>query len=269
MNAVEGQAGGWSRMNGRRVALVLAHPGHELRLHGCLERLKPRVYILTDGSGHAARSRLDQSLLLLQATGANPGNLFGRFTDRALYALLMSKETAIWPALAETLAADLLANGIDTVIADGFEGFNPAHDLCRLLAEAAVTRLQSQGRPVTQFAFPLDGPPSGQPAVPGPEALVLPLTPAELARKRAAALNYPALAGDIQLAVNRYGWEGFESEWLFPAGQTQLPPPGWRPYYEIHGEHQVESGVYDRVLRYKEQFRPAAYALRAAAEREA
>ena len=79
----------------------------------------------------------------------------------------------------------------------------------------------------------------------------------------------PEVAGDIQLAVNRYGWEGFESEWLFPAGQTQLPPPGWRPYYEIHGEHQVESGVYDRVLRYKEQFRPAAYALRAAAEREA
>ena len=43
----------------KRCALVVAHPGHELRVYGWLALRKPDVYILTDGSGHTGNSRLD------------------------------------------------------------------------------------------------------------------------------------------------------------------------------------------------------------------
>lgn len=32
-----------------RAALVVAHPGHELRVYGWLEQARPRVFVLTDG----------------------------------------------------------------------------------------------------------------------------------------------------------------------------------------------------------------------------
>ena len=38
----------------QRAVLVVAHPGHELRVHGWLELARPTVCILTDGSGHQA-----------------------------------------------------------------------------------------------------------------------------------------------------------------------------------------------------------------------
>ncbi|MSQ47696.1 MAG: hypothetical protein EXR78_04785 [Deltaproteobacteria bacterium] len=52
------------------AALVIAHPGHELRLHGWLQHARPWVSVLTDGSGHADHSRLDSTTTLLHDVGA-------------------------------------------------------------------------------------------------------------------------------------------------------------------------------------------------------
>jgi hypothetical protein len=46
-------------------ALIIAHPGHEIRVHGWLERAKPVVYVLTDGSGRSGQSRLASTARLL------------------------------------------------------------------------------------------------------------------------------------------------------------------------------------------------------------
>lgn len=43
---------------GARAGLMIAHPGHELLVHGWLEVAHPRVFVLTDGSGRCAQSRL-------------------------------------------------------------------------------------------------------------------------------------------------------------------------------------------------------------------
>src|SRR5262249_34481437 len=42
-----------------------AHPGHEVRLHGWLEMVRPEVFILTDGSGATGQSRLNATTTLL------------------------------------------------------------------------------------------------------------------------------------------------------------------------------------------------------------
>ena len=38
-----------SSWEGLRAALVIAHPGHELRIHHWLERVKPRVFVQNQG----------------------------------------------------------------------------------------------------------------------------------------------------------------------------------------------------------------------------
>jgi len=60
-----------------RAILVIAHPGHELRVHGWLEAMAPAVWILTDGSGHTGRSRVDSTTRVLESTGAAPGPVYG------------------------------------------------------------------------------------------------------------------------------------------------------------------------------------------------
>src|SRR5260221_8686768 len=58
-------------MNSTRPALIIAHPGHELRVHRWLEKTRPLVLVLTDGSGRTAQSRLASTTRILkQAAGA-------------------------------------------------------------------------------------------------------------------------------------------------------------------------------------------------------
>ncbi|PYT01250.1 MAG: hypothetical protein DMF65_07865 [Acidobacteria bacterium] len=66
-------------------AIVVAHPGHEVRLHGWLERERPLVLILTDGSGREGRSRIASTTRYLEKFGARRGRVFGRFTDLEVY----------------------------------------------------------------------------------------------------------------------------------------------------------------------------------------
>ena len=67
-----------SRAGGAPAALVVAHPGHELRVHHWLERTAPVVCVLTDGSGANGRSRIGSTLGLLRLAGADAGPIFPR-----------------------------------------------------------------------------------------------------------------------------------------------------------------------------------------------
>ena len=97
MDALPDLSSSWE---GLRAALVIAHPGHELRIHHWLERAKPRVFVLTDGSGHTNRSRLGQTAALLDAAGALRGSMFGRFTDREIYRAILASDVDAFIALA-------------------------------------------------------------------------------------------------------------------------------------------------------------------------
>src|SRR5215210_7115197 len=121
-----------------RTALVVAHPGHELRVHGWLERERPEVFVLTDGSGSTGQSRVSSTVEVLRGAGAHPGSLFGRFRDSELYEVILDGRIEVLTGLARELADALIDRRVETVVADAIEGFNPSHDLCRLLTDAAV-----------------------------------------------------------------------------------------------------------------------------------
>ena len=247
---------------GVRPALVVAHPGHELRLHRWLELTGPSVLVLTDGSGAEGLPRLAATSRLLAAAGAAPGPVYGRLTDRALYAAILARDATLAVGLVEELAATFVREGVDYVVADALEGYNPAHDLCHLLVSAAVARAAHAGRRVAQFDFPLIGPPAA--GAPGEPAVELRLDDAALARKLAAARAYAELGDEVEETLAAHGVESFGVECLRPLGPAALdaPPPGRPPFYERYGADQVAAGRYARVLRYREHFAPLAALVR-------
>jgi hypothetical protein len=67
------------------VHLIVAHPGHELLLHGWISRNKPLVHILTDGAADSSMTRLGGTAELLRDLGARSGAIFDRLSDREAY----------------------------------------------------------------------------------------------------------------------------------------------------------------------------------------
>jgi hypothetical protein len=250
---------------GRRSLLVVAHPGHELRVHGWVETARPEVWVLTDGSGHGESSRLDSSRTLLGRAGATVGSVFGRWSDREAYRILLERDVAAVDGLVRELAAALVARQVDYVVGDAWEGFNPVHDLCRLIVDAAVVVAERRGdRAVADFEFALEGSP--QDWAGGGEALVWDLDDEGLARKLAAAHAYPELAEEVARAVAAHGAAAFRTERLHrvvPLGT--LSRVDGRPLFERFGEERVAAGHYTQVLRHAEHFAPLASAVSALA----
>ncbi|MFL5386512.1 MAG: hypothetical protein ACJ8GN_28685 [Longimicrobiaceae bacterium] len=243
-----------------RPVLVVAHPGHELRVYGWLESAAPLVCVLTDGSGSGGEARLESTTRLLAGTGARPGAIYGRMSDREIYTAILDRDFACFTELAEQLAGELDACGADCVAGDAVEGYNPSHDVCRLVINAALRLL---GRTVPAYDFALVGAPDGCPEALRAQALWMDLDEAALARKLAAARSYEELAGEVEHALARFGVAPFRTECLRPVDLSQryVWDPAEVPYYETYGEKRVAEGAYDRVLRFGEHVRPLADAL--------
>lgn len=230
-------------------------------MHGWLERARPTVFVLTDGSGSRGRSRLEATTRLLARMGARPGTIYGRFTDRELYAALLAGNPGPFLALARELAAAFVATGHALVVGDALEGYNPSHDVCRLLLGTAVGLARGAGARIVGFDFALATPPEADSA--HPTALRVELDAAALARKLQAARAYPELGDDVEGALAPRGAAAFRIEYLRP--MTDLIVEGDpEPFYERYGEQRVGEGHYAHVLRYREHMVPLMAALREA-----
>ena len=251
-----------SRGHPAPTALVVAHPGHELRVFGWMERVRPTVFVLTDGSGSTAQSRLDATARLLAATGARRGSMFGRFTDRALYSALIDGRTDVLLDATFELADALRACRIEVVAGDAAEGFNPGHDVCRFILDAAVRLAADGASPLRNLEFSLVDAP-GAALAGATDVECVELDSAALARKLAAAGAYEELRAEVDQAIARFGADAFAREVLAPA-RTAAAVRVWDddpPFYERHGLHRVTEGVYDRALTWADHVRPACEAL--------
>jgi hypothetical protein len=248
-----------------RSALVVAHPGHELRVHGWLEQARPFVFVLTDGSGSTGHSRLASTRQVLRAAGATEGSIFGRMPDRQLYAAVVRREVGLFTSLAEELACSFLSLQIDVVVSDAREEYNSAHDLCWFLVEAAVTMAaHRRARELESFDFGLIARPDECPGGDRKPEIRLTLDDRTLERKLVAARGYPEMASELEVALRRFGAEAFRAECLGRADHD--PERDWQPhgvpYYEQYGEEQVAAGLYSEVLRGDEHMVPLVAALR-------
>ena len=255
-----------------RAALVVAHPGHELMVHGWLESVRPRVFVLTDGSGRSNKSRLASTTKILDQVSAQQGGIYGRLTDAAAYAAILNREFDLFINFARELSEALVIEGIDSVAGDAFEGYNPMHDACRLVINAAVKLAsRTHGRSVENFAFSLVSQSDVSPEPLPANELHLQLDDAALARKISAAQGYAELAGEVFEALGKISVNAFRLERLRPVGldanaRHRFDEP---PFYEQYGEKQVAAGHYGQVLRYAEHMVPLAEALGHYADRSA
>ena len=239
--------------------LVVAHPGHEVSLTGWLTMMKPSVFVLTDGSGQLGRSRLHSTTKVLLRTGARPGSIYGHVSDQEVYEAMLRRDVALFLGMAHDLADRLVLDGIDYVVGDSAEGYNPTHDVCRILVGGAVelaTRLR--GRPIGNYEYVVTGQRLDCMAGRCGGTIRLTLDDDALERKLAAAHAYPELVGEVKTAIQRDGIEGFRYECLHPVDNriSWAPEGNGKPHYEMHGESRVASGKYRRPVRYAEHIVP-------------
>lgn len=269
-----------------RTALVIAHPGHELCLHGWLGLARPEVFILTDGSGRLGTPRLDSTAKILDATGARPGGFFGPLVDRSIYQALLRRDVEFFTELASELARVLAEGRFRYVVGDAFEGYNPTHDICRVLADVAVelANRRDPSRRIESFDFPIVGPVERDAGQPG--GLRLRLDERAFVRKMEAVRSCPELADEVgamidgadlgaldsfvdlagevkELMAARGGADFLRVEHLRRvAGVRGRLPEVTRPlFYERYGERLVSLGHYTEAIRYREHFVPVAEAL--------
>lgn len=243
-----------------RTALVIAHPGHELRVLAWVRRVRPRAFPLTDGSGTTDSPRLDESVALLESAGATlaPAAV-PALPERAYYRALLDGDIGFFLTVAEQLRAAFAHDGIERAAGDALEYFNTIHDLCRYLLDAVCLRLQRSGQTVENLAFLLEERPD---RVPAEGQVHVALSAEELAWKRAAATGYEALRGEVERALAEHGEAAFHHEFLCRCtAPSFLAQPEAEPYYEKRGREQVARGRYSTVITFRQHLAPVARAL--------
>jgi hypothetical protein len=251
--------------------LVVGHPGHELRVHGWLSDARPLTLVLTDGSGHGGTPRLSSTTDLLGRAGAAIGPVFGKFSDALMYQTLLKRHTSVLVDLAVEISEVIIRNRITVVAGDDAEGYNPTHDVCRMLIDAAIELAQaSSDASIANLAFALMDHPDKARATGGSRSSQIVLGDESLARKISAALDYAELAGEVRHARQTWGDEAFRMETFRHVAPGELwTPMGEAPFYENYGSERVKAGAYAEVIRYDQHIRPLADALAARALRRA
>lgn len=271
-----------------RAALVVAHPGHELCVYGWLERARPRVFVLTNGAGRSGTPRLASTTKILSQAAAVPGSIYGRFADLDIYAAVLEGDSGLFERLIVELAEAFVREEIESVAGDAIEGYNPAHDVCRLVIDAAVELARrTSGRPIVNRDFLLFGRHNTHPEELRATAVWLELDDEMLARKLQLARAYPELRNEIDALLDKkaletlrafpelsahvsdfvtsaMGSEAYRVECLRLVSNPARGNGAAKevPFYERYGELLVAAGVYRRAIRYRDHIMPLAEALR-------
>lgn len=255
--------------------LVIGHPGHELPVYGWLRQSSPYVTIITDGSGRTGMPRIAASLEIIAAAGARTSDVFGQLSDAALYRALLTRDCALFIAMAQRLADSLAREDCPYVVGDASEGYNPTHDVCRLLINAAVTIAGRRvRRRIGNFQFSLVGDPRRLYAAScRDQAMVIKLDDTTWASKVSAVRRYGTRASgaflrEVENFIGDRSADVLRTEYLVPVTDDGNEPllASARPYYETLGAQRVAAGHYRHVIRHDEHILPLARALQRLAD---
>jgi len=204
--------------------------------------------------------------VVLERVGSRPGPVYGRYSDKEIYRVLLAGETGVFVALVAELAEVFVAAGIDAVAGDAVEGFNPSHDVCRFVIDGAVALARRRtGRPIDNRDFVLEARPDACPEASRDAATWIRLDDAALDRKIDAALQYPELRSDVHAALERFGRGAFAVECLRPVtASVAADADSELPFYERYGEQRVREGRYAEIIRYRQHVLPVRTAIETA-----
>lgn len=234
-----------------RAALVLGHPGHELKVLGWTAAYRPCTFILTDGSGHGPTPRTSRSRSLLGDLEASVDSCFGNRSDRDVYAAILNRDTSFFCDQTRRLVEAFLREKINFVAGDALEGYNPTHDLCRWMINAAITLAQRQSAfAIRNYEFLLTESPTDADSRHCTTCCHFQLDERALGHKLQCALAYEELAAEVQGALDRCGRDYFATECFRLVEQPFTTHPYLQPpQYESWAEQRVASGYYRTVIR--------------------
>lgn len=245
-----------------KTALIIGHPGHELRAYTFIKKYKPDVFILTDGSGSSNASRIHQSIKLLDSLGAKFQDSIKIFSDIELYNIVLEQDLSKIFIYKNNLKDIIIRNEYDIIVGDALEGFNPTHDICRYLINGIVSDISvsNNSKAILNYDFVLDSAPNNISIDDNMGGLSLKLSEEEFQMKLNAASNYSELRYEVDAAIEKYGKEVFLWE-SFGRVSDLNEISNWdtlKPYYEYFGEKRVAEGSYSRVITFENHIRPIA-----------
>jgi hypothetical protein len=253
----------------KRPAIVVGHPGHELKVFGWIAEHRPQVHVITDGSGRQGISRLPSTAKLLSTLDAKQGAIFGSVSDGGVYRALLETDIPFFLDLLNCLVDSFLRDRVDFVAGDASEGFNPTHDICRAVVNTAVEIAEYiSNRHIPNYEFCLTEWEQNCDDIHDLQCLHFRLGDDLLHRKLAAAGGYTELKEEVQKAIAARGEEYFRIECLRKV--YAVPPAGrlaCKPFYETFGEQRVAQGEYSSVIRYQQHMLPILRALNSCADR--
>lgn len=247
----------------RRPALVVGHPGHELRVFGWMSECKPRVYAITDGSGRRGPSRMPSSYRLISRLGASLGTIFGAVSDAEVYRAILHTDVDFFFYLVSELAASFVLHHIDFVAGDADEGYNPTHDLCRMMVNAAIKIAgRARGTAIANYQFCLAEWEQKIAVTHGEHCAHLQLSDVLLQRKLEAADQYVEIQAEVRQGIRQRGADYFRVECLQKLAADAAPSTTIdKPFYEQVGEGRVAEGEYASVIRFREHMLPIMVAI--------
>lgn len=148
-------------------ALAIAHPGHELRLHGFLEQAKPFVFILTDNSEATGQDMMWDSIKAIdratkQGMNITPANMKSEFLRKAFkYSIqegdkkvhlkdsmiqyeVENMRTEFFNDYTDWMAQKLIQYKINYLVCDATESWHLSHEVMRMLADIAIMKVKQK-----------------------------------------------------------------------------------------------------------------------------
>jgi len=172
--------------------------------------------------------------------------------------MIMERNSALLLSLVTELAEQLERDRPAIIVGDAAEGYNPVHDLCRLIAGSAIAMA---GVSTKQLEYAVVNHPHSF------EEIAIDLDAAEYAAKMESARGEAALLTDIDELLARHGADVYRREALCRVADWTALGGGESPLYERHGEERVAAGRYTKVIRRREHMLPLRDALCAEVEK--
>ena len=144
-------------MHSQSVALLIAHPAHELLVYRWLECTKPKVHVLTTGAGKSDDSRLSRTRGTLGKLCCPIGEIFGQLDDQSLYGMLLNQKFDPLFDATLRLAQSLIDDQTQAVVGDAAEGMILTHDIWRAMIDSAVWIAKNKtNRPIANLQFAIE-----------------------------------------------------------------------------------------------------------------
>lgn len=250
------------------VAMVFAHPAHEILVAGLMQRHRPQLLFLTRSDSGGERDREALARAGLERLGLTDQATFLGLSEVESYGRALEGDTAFYLRLRDGILGWLREVRPAAVFGDAFELSNFHHDLTRALLDAALRAYRSSDMSPANHECPLVC--RTEPELwklrlqefPAGDGTVFELTEDEL-KKKQELIHWVGLQRvDAAMAVSRFPplhREVYRSvPWDRDYGR---PPAGLQRHYDDWGRMQVQLGKHRRPVLFEEHFVPIARAL--------